>query len=259
MQPVVNTVGSVGGVPSFLMGAEPASQIRVVAVDGDDGFRDLLSNELCDQGFEVTAFPDNRSVLAAPDALAAADLVVLDWGDVGHSGLDLLQQLRRQGVNLPIVFLTRRALTTNETLALEHGAIDFIDKARGISILVHRLRIVARIKVPASRREKVLEVGRLALKPHISRAFWNNVDVELTVGEFKIINLLAANVGRHVTYREIYDTMHYRGFVAGCGADGYKMNVRAAIKRIRRKFEKCDPTFERIQNYSSFGYNWAED
>jgi two-component system response regulator ChvI len=259
MQPVVNAVGSVRGVPSFLMSGVPTSQIRVVAVDGDDGFRDRLSDELCEQGFEVTAFRDNRSVLAAPDALSAADLIVLDWGDIGNSGLELLQQLRRQGVNLPIVFLTRRWLTSNENLALEHGAIDFIDKARGISILVHRLRIVARIKVPESRREKVVQVGDLLLKPHVSRATWNDVDVGLTVGEFKIVNLLAGNAGQHVTYREIYDALHYRGFVAGCGEDGYKMNVRAAIKRIRRKFEALDPTFGRIQNYTSFGYLWAQD
>ena len=62
-----------------------------------------------------------------------------------------------------------------------------------------------------------------------------------------------------MTYREIYDALHYRGFVAGCGEDGYKMNVRAAIKRIRRKFEALDPTFGRIQNYTSFGYLWAQD
>ena len=258
MQPVVNAVGSIG-VPSFLMNAEPAPQIRVVAVDGDDGFRNMLSDELCDQGFEVTSFPDSPSVLAASDALSDADLIVLDWGDSGNSGLQLLQQLRRQGVNLPIVFVTRRSLTTNESLALEQGAIDFIDKARGIPILVHRLRIVARIKVPEARREKVVQVGDLLLKPHISRAFWKEADIGLTVGEFKIINLLANNAGGHVTYREIYDTLHYRGFVAGCGENGYKANVRSAIKRIRRKFEALDPTFERIRNYTSFGYIWAQD
>ena len=258
MQPVVNTVGSVG-VPSFLMSGKPPAPIRVVAVDKDDGFRNMLSDELCDQGFEVTAFGDNRSALAASEELSAADLIVLDWGDTGNSGLELMQQLRRQGITLPIVFLARRWLTSNETRALEEGAIDFIDKARGISIMVHRLRIVARIKVPESRRDKVVQVGNLLLKPHISRALWKGADVGLTVGEFKIINLLAGSQGGHVTYREIYDTLHYRGFVAGCGENGYKTNVRSAIKRIRRKFEAFDPTFERIQNYTSFGYLWAQD
>jgi two-component system, OmpR family, response regulator ChvI len=259
MLQTVNTVEAIGRVPAFLVSGEPAAQIRVVAVGSDDYFREMLPNELSERGFAVTTYSDAQSVLAAGAALSAADLIVLDWGLAGGSGLDLMQQLRRQGVNLPIVFLTHRSLTSNESLALEHGAIDFIDKSRGISILAYRLRIVARIKVPESRRDKVLQFGRLMLKPHISRVFWNEVDVELTVGEFKIVNLLAGHVGQHVTYREIYDALHYRGFVAGCGENGYKTNVRSAIKRIRRKFEALDPVFDRIQNYTSFGYIWAQD
>ena len=259
MQSAIGTGETVGKLPSLLTSGTPAAEIQVVVVDGDDTFRDLLSNELVDRGFAVTTYADTRSVLADLDALCAADLVVLDWGVPGNFGLDLMQQLGRLGVDLPVVFLTHRSLTSNERLAFEHGAIDYIDKSRGIAILAHRLRVVARAKVPESRRDKVVEVGNLMLKPHISRAFWNGTDVYLTVGEFKMVNLLAGHAGQHVTYREIYDALHYRGFVAGCGANGYKTNVRSAIKRIRRKFEECDPTFDRIQNYTSFGYLWAPD
>jgi two-component system response regulator ChvI len=259
MQSAIGTVDSVGKASSLLMTDAPDAEIRVVVVDGDDMFRTLLSNELSEQGFAVTTYSDARSVLAALDSLCSADLIVLDWGVPGNPGLELMQQLNRLGVDLPIVFLTHRSLTGNERLAFEHGAIDYIDKSRGIAILVHRLRVVAYAKVPESRRDKVVEVGSLMLKPHISRAFWNGADVHLTVGEFKIVNLLAGNVGQHMTYREIYDAMHYRGFVAGCGANGYRTNVRSAIKRVRRKFEECDPAFDRIQNYTAFGYIWARD
>jgi hypothetical protein len=51
---------------------------------------------------------------------------------------------------------------------------------------------------------------------------------------------LVSNVGRWVTYRAIYDCMHY-GFIAGGGDDGYRGNVRSAIKRIRNKFRDLDP------------------
>jgi two-component system, OmpR family, response regulator ChvI len=258
MPPVVSTVDAVGAEP-LPGGDEAAPRIRVVAVGSDDYFRDMLPNELSEQGFAVTTFSDAPSVLAATESLSAADLIVLDWDFSGNSGLYLLQQLKRLGVNLPIVFVTQRSLTSSESLAFEHGAVDFIDRSRGISILVHRLRIVARIKVPEARRGKVLQVGDLTLKPHISQAFWRDADLALTVGEFKILDLLAGNAGRHVTYRELYDVLHYRGFVAGGGANGYKTNVRSAIKRIRRKFEALDPTFDRIQNYTAFGYIWAMD
>ncbi len=257
--PAVHRVEGLEEMPSFATNDKPLSQIRVVAIDSDDRFLDMLSKELSEQAFSVTTFPDAPSVLASADSLSAADLIVLDWGLSGKMGLDLMRQLKRLGCTIPTVVLTRRSLTSHENLALEHGALDFIDKSRGIPIVAHRLRIVARIKVSESGRDKVLRVGRLVLKPHISRAFWNDVDVELTVGEFKIINQLAINVGHHVTYREIYDALHYQGFIAGHGANGYRTNVRSAIKRIRGKFKALDPTFDRIQNYTAFGYIWAED
>lgn len=258
MDLAVNMVKSAGRASSSLVNREPAPEIRVAVVDSDGRFRDRLSNKLSALGFEVATFPDDQSVLATPNALSAVDIIVLDWGDAAHSGLELLHQLRRRGVDLPVVFLARRSLTSHENLAFEHGAVDYIDKARGISILVHRLRIVARIKVPAPRRDEVLQVEKLKLKPQVSRAFWNDVDLDLTVGEFRIVSLLVTSAGRRVTYREIYDVLHYRGFVAGAGQNGYRANVRSAIKRIRRKFEERDPTFDRIQNHTAFGYIWVK-
>ena len=62
----------------------------------------------------------------------------------------------------------------------------------------------------------------------------------------------------YVTYRAIYDRLHYEGFIAGSGADGYRANVRSAIKRIRNKFRDFDPTFDQIENYTSFGYCWRK-
>ena len=92
----------------------------------------------------------------------------------------------------------------------------------------------------------------------MSRAYWSDSDMSLTKGEYKIVHLLVSNVGRYVTYRAIYDRLHYEGFIAGSGDDGYRGNVRSAIKRIRNKFRDLDPTFAEIENYSSFGYCWGK-
>ena len=80
----------------------------------------------------------------------------------------------------------------------------------------------------------------------------------LTLGEYKIVHLLASNAGRYVTYRAIYDRLHYEGFIAGSGADGYRTNVRSAIKRIRNRFRALDPTFNETENYQGFGYCWKK-
>ena len=84
------------------------------------------------------------------------------------------------------------------------------------------------------------------------------MDVGLTIGEYKIVQLLASNAGSYVTYRAIYDCLHYVGFIAGSGDDGYRANVRSAIKRIRNKFRELDPAFDEIENYPGFGYCWGK-
>jgi two-component system response regulator ChvI len=100
--------------------------------------------------------------------------------------------------------------------------------------------------------------GKLLLRPDVSRAYWDGVDLDLTVGEYNIVHLLASNVGRYVTYRAIYDRIHHEGFIAGRGPHGYRPNVRSTIKRIRNKFRERDPAFVEIENYTCFGYRWGK-
>jgi two-component system response regulator ChvI len=65
--------------------------------------------------------------------------------------------------------------------------------------------------------------------------------------------------GEDVSYRDIYDLVHGKDFAAGYGADGYRVNVRTFIKRIRKKFREVNPTFNQIQNYPRFGYRWTSE
>ena len=169
-------------------------------------------------------------------------------------------KLRRHGVNVPAVLLTGGAPPSHECLALDKGAVDVICKSRGADVLATRLKRV----VKASNRPDQLQsggpviCGKLVLRSDVSRAYWNDADLGLTLGEYKIVHLLASNVGRYVTYRAIYDRLHHEGFIAGDGANGYRANVRSAIKRIRNKFRDVDPTFDQIENYASFGYCWKK-
>lgn len=234
-------------------------KIRLFFVDDDHLYRDTVEAELIEEGFSVEAFPDGELLFAKLEAGGEADVIILDWGLAETSGIDLLPQLRDRGVHLPVVFLTGRNSPTHESLAFGRGAVDFIDKARGTSILATRLRLVAsRTRVPQPREpESTLELGKLVLKLGISRAYWEGKDVELTLTEYKIVHLLATKAGTYVPYRQIYDAMHYIGFLAGSGEDGYRTNVRSSIKRIRNKFKDCCADFAEITNYNGFGYCWG--
>jgi two-component system, OmpR family, response regulator ChvI len=260
-----------GSLPSrqVAMAASGQAELRrVVLVESDQYYREVLTFELLRQGFVVHAFADGASLLGSLATAVDADLAVLDWDLPTMPGTELLAQLRQHGVNLPVVFLAgkaiagdnKEALDAYECMAFDQGAVDFIAKSRDRQVLVRRLRRVVELvkpKTDVSVEERVA-CGKLRLKPETSRAYWAGIDVGLTFGEYKLVHLLVSNAGSFVTYRSLYDRLHFQGFIAGSGTDGFRANVRSAIKRIRNKFRACDPTFDEIENYTGFGYCWRK-
>ena len=112
-----------------------AGPVRVLIVDDDENYREIVSSELEWHGFAVHSFADGDALLGSLDAVGQADVIVLDWWLPTISGIDLLPRLRKLGVNLPVVFLTSHPVPANEQLAFERGALDFVDKTRGVEIL----------------------------------------------------------------------------------------------------------------------------
>jgi two-component system, OmpR family, response regulator ChvI len=156
-------------VGSQMKGIPDQGAIRILFVQDDEDYREALGADLSEHGFVVHGFADATSLLDSFDSAVEADLIILDWKLPRTSGIDLLGQLRRQGV---VVFLTGLASTVHETLAFDMGATDFIDKSRGVDVLVSRLkRIVEPYKPIADRQaDKFIACGKLVLKPEISRA-----------------------------------------------------------------------------------------
>src|SRR6266702_503330 len=232
---------------------------RIILVDDDDLFRESLGLNLIDEGFAVTSFSSGAPALDYFASGGEADVVLLDWRMPGMNGLEVLRSLRRSGTTTPVIFLTVLSDDIYEEAALEGGAVDFIDKSRRLSILVKRLGLITegtRPPVdPDGRRNvgDVLRLERLELRFDINRASWAGQALDLTLTEFKIVALLALRTGEDVSYREIYDLVHGKNFVAGYGDEGYRANVRTFIKRIRKKLRDVDPEFEHIHNYAGFG------
>ena len=232
--------------------------IRVLHVEDDPNCREAIADQLSDHGFVVRSFADALSLADGLAVSREADIILLDWDLPGVSGIELLVELRQCGVNLPVVFLTGYGFTAQENLAFETGAVDFIDKARGVEILARRLRRLLKAPKPAAVPLGQSRVcGKLVLNPNVRRAYWKDIDVGLTLVEYNIVHLLTAKAGRWVTYRAIYDRVHYEGFIGGSGEDGYRINVRGVIRRIRKKFLQCDETFAEIENFVGLGYRWA--
>jgi two-component system response regulator ChvI len=236
---------------------------HLVLTDDDELFRESLGLNLADEGYEVTSFGNGRDTLAYLQDGGEADVLLLDLRMPELTGIDVLRRLRRAGIGIPVIFLTALSDDIYEQAALEGGAVDFIDKVRRLPILLKRLELIAEarraVRAADAPAPTVLRDGALELRCESHRAFWGGAMVDLSLTEFRIVALLAAKAGNDVGYREIYDLVHGKDFVAGVGKEGYRANVRTLIRRIRKSFREVDPGFAQIENYAGFGYRWIPE
>jgi two-component system response regulator ChvI len=241
-----------------------SNSVQIVLIDDDDLFRESLGLNLIDEGYEMTCFSGGVAALDYFASGGRADAILLDWRMPGMNGPEMLRNLRRVGNTTPVVLLTVLQGDIYEEAALEGGAIDFIDKSRRLSILVKRLRLItegARSAPGWGGRpsDDVLHLGRLDLRFDINRASWAGTPIDLTLTEFKILALLVLRAGEDISYREIYDLVHGKNFIAGYGDEGYRANVRTFIKCIRKKLHDVDSEFDQIDSCAAFGYRWCAD
>lgn len=240
---------------------DPAS---VLVVDDDDLFRESLARNLCDAGFQVRDFCCGADALAHIGGGGRADVAIFDWRMPSMTGIELLKRIRRDGRDLPVIFLTALTDQIHEEAALATGAVDFVDKSRSFAIVLKRIRLILDgAKAPGGGGRdggdaETLAAGPLSLKLATGRATWKGMAVDLTLTEFKMVLHLARNAGEDVPYRALYDVVRGAGFFAGNGADGFRANVRTFIKRIRQKFRDVDAAFDQIENYAGFGYRWTK-
>ena len=167
-----------------------------------------------------------------------------------------MEQFHFHGTNAPVVFLNGLASIIRQA---NYGS-DVVERASS-EALVSALRLAATMaesRTDVSATTKYVRCGKLLLEAESSRALWDGEDLQLTLGEYRIVQLLASQPGQYFTYRAIYDRLRHEGFIAGDGARGHCANVRSAIKRIRNKVRAFEPTFDEIENYIGFGYCWRK-
>ena len=209
--------------------------------------------QVLDLGFSLQMV-DTASVCALSGNGLDVDMVVLDRSVLDASSFEAMAQFSTLGSNVPILFI-------NGSASLATRAADGADTVEDPSVanpMINALKLAAafaRLNQPATDKEGLI-CGKLVLQD--SRGFWNGTDLDLTIGEYRIIELLRSRPGRYVSYRAIYDRLRHKGFVAGLGPNGYRVNVRSAVKRIRNKFRALDSKFREIECYRAFGYRWRK-
>jgi len=239
----------------------PADQApRIVVVHPDDTYRAALVAYLRTQSFIVEEFEDSKAAFECIIGDTPVDTILIDVDPPQTVGVDLFLRLRNLGVRTPIALFATESDQAQEDRALEQGAAEYFSKSRRFSIVAKRLGLLvdgARAKTTlAGSAADVISIGLLDVRLRCHRASWMGHEVPLTVTEFKIVRLLACRMGEQISYREIYDMVHGSGFFAGEGPQGYRINVRSLIRKIRDRFRTIDGNFVEIENCPGFGYRW---
>ena len=227
---------------------------RIMLVEDEPVIRENYIEALRNGGYEVQAFADR---LSAEKVLASRlpDLAVLDvcLGDDPEGGFELCRSLRQRSKTVPIIFLTALDSELDKISGIRLDADDYLTKDVSLQYLLARIAALFRrtdaLSTPTE-PDKIIEQGSLRLDLKRLDCFWKGNKVILTLTEFWIVHALAARPG-HVKDRD--------QLMQDAKAIVDDATVTSHIKRIRRKFQQLDDTFDNIETIYGAGYRWIAD
>jgi two-component system response regulator FixJ len=123
---------------------QPTSREEVFVVDDDPAVRDALSVVLTLAGYQVTAFAEGASVVAAARTRVPV-CIILDVNMPGRSGLDVLKEFNAEQYGAPILIISGQGDIPMAVDAIRHGALDFLEKPFDAGTVVARVRDAAAV------------------------------------------------------------------------------------------------------------------
>lgn len=218
--------------------------MRLLIVEDEPKTADYLRQGLTEAGFIADLARTGTDGLHL-GRTGEYDLVVLDVMLPGIDGWSVLQTLRAEGVEVPVLFLTARDGVADRVRGLELGADDYLVKPFAFSELLARIRTLLRrgkVKEP-----EVLAVADLELDLLKRRVNRKGQRIDLTAKEFALLLLLMRRQGEVLSRALIASQVWDMNF------DSDTNVVDVAIKRLRGKVD--DPfAVKLIQTVRGMGY-----
>lgn len=214
--------------------------MRLLLVEDDPMIGASVQRGLRQDGHTVDWVRDG----AAADLAVAAgvhELILLDLGLPGKSGLEWLAQWRARGVTLPVLILTARDAVADRVRGLDAGADDYLVKPFSLEELAARLRALGRRQ--GGRAAPRLELGPLSLDPATHEVSKDGQPVELSAREFALLHALMENPGVPLSRAQLEERLY------GWGAEVASNAVEVHIHALRRKLGA-----EWIKNVRGVGY-----
>jgi DNA-binding response OmpR family regulator len=175
--------------------------MHVVVVDDERRMAELIADYLTEQDTTTSLCFDGPTGLAAARG-PTVDAVVLDLMMPGMSGIEVCQQLRREGNDVPILMLTARGAVPERVAGLESGADDYLIKPFALEELHARLRAIRRRVDDDDGR---LVVGDVVVDTEARRVWIASAEVVLQRRPFAMLACLMENRGRVVSRARLFD------------------------------------------------------
>jgi two-component system phosphate regulon response regulator OmpR len=222
-----------------------AEKTHILVVDDDDRIRDLLRRFLLKQDFIINTAEDAEH---AKEILKKFhyDLIVLDVMMPGQDGYGLTQELREQGVDIPIILLTAKGEVEDRIEGLTAGSDDYIIKPFEPKELLLRIQAVLKRTQKYKKPDmKKLQIGGWVYDRENGVLNKGDETITLTDSERNLCNLLIQNANNPVSRHDLAEKL---GF-----ADNER-SVDVQITRLRKKLQDTSKPSQILKTVRGEGY-----
>lgn len=226
---------------------------RILVVDDDHEIRELLELMLTNDGFQVETYANGYEALNEFDT--RFDLAILDIMMPEIDGIKLCRKIRDEH-QIPIIFLTAKENEEDVVLGFSVGADDYIMKP--FSYLELSVRVKALLRrycnygsKPQNPQDEILHEQQISLNRKTNEVYKNNVLLDLTEREYRILRLLLSNPGRIYTIEQLFEIVWEDTYFYSCSN-----TVMVHIRNLRKKIEDEPNKPKIIKNVWGKGYKY---
>ncbi|MDY4783814.1 response regulator [Pygmaiobacter massiliensis] len=226
------------------------NKLLILVVEDDTAVRNLITTTLETQSYRfLSASTGEAAILEAVSH--NPDIVLLDLGLPDMDGIEIIRKIRSWSA-MPIIVLSARSEDTDKIDALDAGADDYLTKPFSVEELLARLRVTQRRLIAAegliTSQQTVFQNGALTIDYAAGCAYLDGEEMHLTPIEYKLLRLLAKNVGKVLTHTYITKE------IWGSSWDNDIASLRVFMATLRKKLESAPNSPQYIQTHIGVGY-----
>ena len=222
---------------------------KVMVVEDDASVSRLITSSLSTEGYTViTAQSEAEAVQLA--ATHSPDMILMDLGLPDGDGVEVIEKIRLW-TETPIIVISARDEDADKIEALDAGADDYLTKPFSVAELLARLRATQRrlIHLAEENADAVFKNGDLVIDYAAGCAYLADRELKLTPIEYRLLCLLAQNVGRVLTHNYITQK------IWGVGWENNIASLRVFMATLRKKLESAPGSPAYIQTHIGIGYS----